>query len=232
MFVHRPATSAVAFRAAIRPPLLRPLVLRYAGPEAMAYGLDAPVLVLNRHYQPVRVTKARRALMLLFVGAAQALDADYELHDFDSWRGLPPGPDGELIGTPSGGLLVPRTVLLMRYARVPATTLRLSRRNVYLRDDYTCQYCARRLGAKELNLDHVTPRCKGGRASWDNLVTSCRRCNFRKGAGSPEAAGMKLLRRPTRPGWTTAVALAAAPRRFSEWEPFLPEIDQLLARPA
>jgi 5-methylcytosine-specific restriction endonuclease McrA len=187
----------------------------------MAYGLDAPVLVLNRNYQPVRVTRARRALMLLYVGSARALDADYEAYDFERWRGISPGEGDEVVGTTSGPVRIPRLLLLGRYGRVPVTTLRLSRRNVYLRDDYTCQYCGQRMTARDLNLDHVLPRSHGGRATWENLVTSCRRCNFRKGSATPEGAGMRLLRVPVRPGWSTAAALAAAPRRFVEWEPFL-----------
>lgn len=188
----------------------------------MAFGLDAPVLVLNRHYQPVRVTPARRALLLLFGGSAQALDDKFQAHDFSAWRGMPAKHGDETIGTTSGPLRVPRVLLLHRYGRVPVTTLRLSRRNVYLRDGHMCQYCGRKPAVKELNLDHVTPRSQGGITSWDNLVTSCRRCNFRKGGRTPEGAGMRLLSEPKRPNWSLAVQLSAGPRRFVEWEPFLP----------
>ena len=187
----------------------------------MAYALDAPVLVLNRHYQPVRVTPARRALLLLFGGSAHALDEKYQAYDFVSWQGKKPRYGDETIGTSSGPLCVPRLLLLHRYGRVPMTTLRLCRRNVYLRDNYTCQYCGKRPLVKDLNLDHVMPRSQGGTATWENLVTSCRRCNFRKGGSTPEGAGMRLLHEPTRPNWTMAVALSASPRHFVEWEPFL-----------
>jgi 5-methylcytosine-specific restriction endonuclease McrA len=187
----------------------------------MAYGLDAPVLVLNRHYQPVRVTPARRAIVMLFGGSARVLDRKHEAHDFRTWMSMPVLQDDETIGTSSGPLRVPRIVLLQRYARVPRITLRLSRRNVYLRDDHTCQYCGRKPSLKELNLDHVKPRSQGGAATWENLVTSCRRCNFKKGGLTPDAAGMRLLQEPKRPNWTLAVVLSAAPRHFAEWEPFL-----------
>jgi hypothetical protein len=190
---------------------------------AMAYSLDAPVLVLNRHYQPVRVTPARRAILLLYGGSAHALDEKYQTHDFASWMRAPLRQVDESIGTSSGPLRIPRLLLLHRYGRVPMTTLRLCRRNVYLRDNFTCQYCGRRPILKELNLDHVLPRSQGGTATWENLVTSCRRCNFRKGGFTPEGAGMRLLKEPLRPNWSVAVALSAAPRHFAEWEPFLPE---------
>lgn len=187
----------------------------------MSYGLDAPVLVLNRHYQPVRVTRARRALMMLYAGAARALDAAYDAYDFEGWIRVSAGSADEIVGTSSGPLRIPRVVLLASYARVPRTTLRLSRRNVYLRDDYTCQYCGRQQAAKDLNLDHVMPRSRGGRATWENLVTSCKHCNFKKGSCTPEDAGMRLLSSPRRPTWRVAATLAALPRRFSEWEPFV-----------
>ena len=187
----------------------------------MSYGLDAPGRVLKRHFQPVRVARARRALTLLFVGAGKAHDTRYEAHDFERWRELGAIEGYELVGTMSGPVSVPRLLLLARYGRIPATTIRLSRRNVYLRDDFTCQYCGRRMPSKELNLDHVMPRALGGKATWENLVTSCRRCNFVKGSATPEGAGMNLLKAPSRPNWSTAAALAAAPRRFAEWEPFL-----------
>jgi 5-methylcytosine-specific restriction endonuclease McrA len=187
----------------------------------MAYGLEAPVLVLNRNYLPVRVTRARRALMMLYVGAAKALDAKCESYDFVRWAQLPPLDGYEVIRTTSGPLCIPRLMLLARYGRIPNTTIRLSRRNVYLRDDFTCQYCGRRMPSRDLNLDHVTPRSQGGKATWENLVTSCRRCNFSKGSATPDAAGMRLLKAPSRPSWSTAAALAAAPRHFEEWKPFI-----------
>jgi hypothetical protein len=187
----------------------------------MPYGLQAPVLVLNRHYQPVRVTPARRAVLLLFGGSAHALDRKYEAYDYERWRRTTPLADDETIGTSSGPLRIPRLLLLHRYGRVPMTALRLCRRHVYMRDEHTCQYCGRRPPVKELNLDHVLPRSQGGIATWENLVTSCKRCNFKKGGRTPDGAGMRLLREPSRPNWTLAAALSAAPRTFEEWEPFL-----------
>lgn len=182
--------------------------------------------MLNRSYQPVRVTTARRALMMLFAGNARALDANYDAHDFSSWRSLPVNGvlDADVIGTTSGPLRIPRVLLLSRYGRVPRATLRLSRRNVFLRDDYTCQYCGRTPDVSELNLDHVIPRSRGGPATWENLVTSCRTCNLRKGNATPEEARMHLLGKPFQPAWTASAQLATARRRFHEWDPFLPNL--------
>lgn len=170
---------------------------------------------------PVRITTARDALVLLFLGRARALDSSFEPLDFEQWRKSHPANDDESIGTISGALRVPRVLQLTTYNRVPRATVRLSRRNIYLRDDHTCQYCSERPGTRELNLDHVVPRSRGGRSSWDNLVTSCRECNLEKGGLTPDEAGMRLRRKPVQPAWSAVAHLAAGPRRFTEWEPFL-----------
>jgi 5-methylcytosine-specific restriction endonuclease McrA len=169
----------------------------------------------------VRITDASQGFSMLFHGRARALDAGYEPHDFAAWASRRPADGDEAIGTPRGAICIPRVLLLHDYNRVPRAPLRLSRRHVYMRDGYTCQYCGKKPGVKELNLDHVLPRSRGGRSSWENLVTSCRPCNLRKGWATPDEAGMLLSRLPVRPSWSMALSLAAQRRRFVEWEPFL-----------
>jgi 5-methylcytosine-specific restriction endonuclease McrA len=188
----------------------------------MSDVLTAPVLVLNRWFQPVHVTSVRRAFVLLYGGVALAVDEQGELHDFRSWRVLPVRDRDEPLPVLGGALRVPRIVHLSRYDRTPRTSVRLSRRNVMLRDDYQCQYCARRPAVRELNIDHVLPRSRGGIDSWENLVTACRVCNLRKGWRTPDEAAMRLLRAPARPRWSTAAQLLLDTRRvYDEWEPFL-----------
>ncbi|MEM1415244.1 MAG: hypothetical protein AAGH15_10100, partial [Myxococcota bacterium] len=104
--------------------------------------LKTPVLVLNKSYQPVRITTARHAFLLLFGGRAQALSRSYEPYDFDDWAELPTEGHGPSLRTSSGRLRVPRLVLLADYNRVPRTPLRLSRRNVFLRDELREKYLA------------------------------------------------------------------------------------------
>lgn len=187
-------------------------------------GLASPVLVLNKSYHPVRITDARHGFSLLYLGRARALDASYEPHDFDQWAERRASDGEEAINTPRGEILVPRVLILHEYNRVPRAPLRLSRRHVYMRDEYTCQYCGEQPGVKELNLDHVLPRSRGGRSTWENLVTSCRPCNLEKGWATPDEAGMRLHKRPVRPTWSMALSLAAQRRRFVEWEPFLASV--------
>lgn len=197
----------------------------------MSFGLQAPVLVLNRNFQPVRVTRARSAFVMMYVGGARALDSSFEAYDWQRWCALPHVDGEEVIGTLHGPIRVPRVIVLSTYSRVPRAAVRLSRRNVFVRDGYRCQYCLETPPVQDLNLDHVFPRCRGGKSTWDNLVTSCRSCNLRKGRYTPQECGMRLLREPVRPSWSAATQLGAAPRRFVEWEPFLAGAPMLEALP-
>lgn len=184
-------------------------------------GLASQVLVVNRNLQAVHVTSARRAFVLLFTDIARALDEAWAAHTFDAWSALTPRPEDPVIGTSRGHLRVPRVLQLVTYDRLPRTTIRLTRRNVFLRDAHTCQYCGRRATPRDLNLDHVHPRSRGGPMSWENVVCSCRVCNLRKGGRTPVEANMRLLRKPVRPRWSPVLALAFAPDRPREWDPFL-----------
>lgn len=184
--------------------------------------LKLPVLVVNRFFQPVQITSARRAFLLLFGGAALAIDEAGDLHDFPAWRRLPVRETDDGLPIVDGSLRVPRVLHLRRYERVRRKDVRPTRKNVMLRDTHQCQYCARRPKVMELNIDHVLPRSRGGEDSWENLVTACRVCNLRKGRRTPEEAGMRLLRAPTPPRWSPAAQiLLGSPRPFEEWGPFL-----------
>ncbi|MEM7606224.1 MAG: HNH endonuclease [Myxococcota bacterium] len=182
--------------------------------------LDLPVLVLNKSFQPVRITTARTAFSLLYGDRALAMDASYEPLSFTEWADLP--SEGEpTIATPNLTLRIPRLLLLREFNRVPRTPLRLSRKNVFLRDGNACVYCDSR---KDLTLDHVLPRSRGGPSTWENLVCCCRKCNLAKGRRTPEEAGMTMRRPPKRPTWNVVVQLAGVRESVPHWEPFLASI--------
>ena len=183
--------------------------------------LDSGVLVLNRVYQPVHITSVRRAFSLLYQGAARAIDEQFQLFDFDSWSALAAAAHEDSIGTVGRRIRVPRVIVLLAYERLPRARVRFSRFNIYARDDNTCQYCGRRFPRTELNLDHVVPRSRGGTTSWENVVCSCVPCNLRKGGRSPEEAGLRLMRHPSRPRWTPMFRSATRRALYREWRPFL-----------
>ncbi|HEY1852701.1 MAG TPA: HNH endonuclease [Candidatus Binataceae bacterium] len=196
----------------------------------MAHPVGAPllnskVLVLNRSYLPVHVTSVKRAFALLYQGVARAVDEQYRIFDFDSWRELAIENHHERVGVIGGFIRVPRVLLLTAYERVPKRHVRFSRFNIYARDNNTCQYCGKRLPRTELNLDHVVPRSRGGMSTWENVVCSCHSCNRRKGGRTPDEAGMPLVKRPLRPQWTPFSTEMFSLRRYREWMPFLTTVD-------
>ena len=183
------------------------------------------VLVLNRSYLPVHITSVRRAFSLVYQGVARVVDEQYETFDFDSWRDLAIRAGDDSIGVVGGLIRVPRVILLIAFDRIPKRHVRFSRINVYGRDRSTCQYCGRRFPRTDLNLDHVVPRSKGGRTTWQNVVCSCLDCNRRKGGRTPQQAGMRLIAPPRRPRWTPMVGVLAGRRGYPEWRPFLSIVD-------
>lgn len=141
--------------------------------------MQEPVLVLNATFEPINVTAVRRAMVLLLKGVAQAEELNHaEVH------------------SATKVLKVPSVIRLLAYRHIPQQTRALSRKNILLRDHNTCQFCGHMFSASELTLDHVVPRSRGGRSSWENLVASCYQCNNRKGDRTPEEAGLELVRRP------------------------------------
>lgn len=183
--------------------------------------LNSAVLVLNRNYQPVHVTSVKRALSLLYLGVAKAIDAQYRLYEFEDWAALSASAPHDSVTTIDRRIRVPRVVVLSAYEYLPKGRVRFSRLNIYARDHDTCQYCARQLPRSELNLDHVVPRTQGGKTSWENVVCSCVPCNLKKGGRTPAQAGLKLLKVPMRPRWTPFFRGASRRVTYREWLPFL-----------
>jgi 5-methylcytosine-specific restriction endonuclease McrA len=144
-----------------------------------AERLHKPVLVLNASYEPINICAARRALVLILKGVASAEEL---------------GPIQ--VHSARQAMRVPSVIRLLEYRRIPHQTRALSRKNILMRDRYTCQYCQRTLPSSEMTLDHVIPRSRHGETAWENLVACCHPCNNRKGSRTPDEAGMKLMRLP------------------------------------
>jgi len=173
----------------------------------------------------VHITSVRRAFCLLYAGLARAINSQYEMYDFQSWSELSVHTNEEAIGLVGRMIRVPRVVVLTAYDRVPRRNVRFCRRNIFLRDRNICQYCGRVFPTSELNLDHVTPRSRGGMTTWENIVCSCFVCNKRKGGELPEQTGMRLIRRPARPQWAPRFAFSPRASIHREWLPFLSLVD-------
>jgi 5-methylcytosine-specific restriction endonuclease McrA len=187
--------------------------------------LNSAVLVLNRSWMPVHITTAKRAFCLLYHGAAKAVDEQFEMFDFDDWSELRPREGEPYVGLVNGVLRIPKVIVLLTYDRMPKRAVRFSRKNIYMRDKYTCQYCGVKFAPNELNIDHIIPRSRGGKSTWDNVVCSCHECNRRKGGHTPEEMGMKLITKPRKPRWTPYMGFHFDANLYKEWLPFLNFID-------
>lgn len=187
--------------------------------------LSRRVLVLNRLWQPVNICGARRAFSLLFKDAAQVVfrdDGIFATYGFNDWQGIEWGDcGGDFVSSVSLRIRVPEIILLARYDELPLKDVKLTRKNVYLRDKNSCQYCGVTFRERDLNLDHVIPRRLGGGTIWTNIVCSCIPCNLRKGEKTPEAAGIKLVRTPKKPHWSPFNRIAFRKGEHSVWEHFL-----------
>lgn len=176
--------------------------------------MNDQVLVLNQNYEPLNITNIKRAISLVFLGKAQVLETD-----------------SKVIRSERITIDMPTVVQLAYYVKRPLPELHLCRRSILARDNYTCQYCGKT--SRTLTIDHVIPRNKGGRTTWENLVCSCLRCNNKKGDRTPREAGLTLRRRPERPHYIPYIPFSRflAACENDQWWPYLSPFAQDLDIP-
>ncbi|MFH1613871.1 MAG: HNH endonuclease [Planctomycetota bacterium] len=193
-------------------------------------GLDCSVLVLNKHYMALRIIRAKRAFAMLCQNAAEVVSFEqgkYSNYNFESWCELSQlrrtfEPDGhDWVSTVDFYIAVPRIIRLLAYDRLPKTTVKLNRRNIFARDRNKCQYCGGKFPTTELSLDHVIPRKMGGKTEWSNLVCACTGCNGNKGGRTPDQANMTLIGKPSRPKHNPLIHVHLTHHRYRSWKQFL-----------
>lgn len=168
--------------------------------------MSQEVLVLNSDFEPLNVCPLRRALVMVFLGKADVLHAD----------------ETSVYSTQRGTYHPPTVVKLRSQVRRPIPELKLSRRTIFARDNYTCQYCGQT--SKDMTIDHIVPKKNKGEASWENLVCCCRKCNMKKSDKLAHQVGMKLLRPPRRPRYVPYISMTKyiTGRRNEIWRDYLP----------
>jgi 5-methylcytosine-specific restriction endonuclease McrA len=148
------------------------------------------VLLLNITYEPLRIINWRKAIIMLTLGKVEVLEQyNREIHSV------------------SFSVRLPSVVRLLRFVKKPKTPVKFSRQNIYIRDNYKCQYCGRKLPPDKLTWDHVIPKARGGKTEWENIVTCCIECNRRKGGKVLSETWMKLVRKPRTPDWLPALKI-------------------------
>ncbi|OQX94996.1 HNH endonuclease [candidate division KSB1 bacterium 4572_119] len=163
--------------------------------------LNSHVLVLNQSFQPMSITNVKKAFLLIYLGKAEIVEKNCEF-----------------IRSVNDKFPLPSIVRLTRYIHVPRKQIMLTRKNIIKRDGHQCQYCGKR--TIPLTIDHVIPRVRGGKDTWENLVCACIKCNNKKGDRSPEQASMKLMRPPKRPNHIFFIRYSAGTIDH-RWKPYL-----------
>ena len=161
------------------------------------------VLLLDCTYEPIEVISWKLAMHKIVTGDAEVLEeVDKPIRSQrQEWK-------------------MPSVIRqLKKFKR--GKDIQFSRMNIYMRDDWTCQYCVKKKSARELTFDHVVPRCQGGKTTWRNIVTACRKCNDKKADLSLEQAGLKLFKTPEKPKWLSQKMIITVKHIPKEWEPYV-----------
>jgi 5-methylcytosine-specific restriction endonuclease McrA len=167
--------------------------------------IKLPVLVLNQNYEPLNICRVRRAVVLLYYGKAEMLE---------NGTGF--------IHSATHSFSVPSVIRLASMIKRPRPQRKLTRLEVFHRDQFTCQYCGRQ--THQLTLDHVIPRYRGGEHTWENVVSACTHCNRRKAGKTPREAGMRLIHRPAPPKGGSFFYLPRGYQQLhSQWQKYLPQ---------
>jgi 5-methylcytosine-specific restriction endonuclease McrA len=162
-------------------------------------------LLLSQGYEPIKIISWQRAITLL------TLDKVEVVEEYDT----------EIRAT-SLVVNVPAVVRLRKTFRRHAKPVKFSRVNIYARDGYRCQYCGAKCAIDELTYDHVNPRSRGGRTSWENIVSCCYACNARKANRTPTEARMNLLSTPGRPTWIPSVQIRVSTKSVPDaWRDYV-----------
>ena len=159
------------------------------------------VLVLNQDFSPISVCTIQRAFVLVFLQKVELLKS----YEFVKLRSI------------SESFKAPSVVRLKKYRNVPYKTVKLTRQNVFRRDNYSCLYCG---SGNDLTIDHVLPRAKGGKTTWKNVATSCKKCNSRKGDNLPHEVGINLKNRLFRPSFIMFLRNISGEAQ-DNWGPYL-----------
>lgn len=161
--------------------------------------LNRACLVLDRAWRAINVVPVKDALCDVFEEKAKCVETGtYALYDLEQWieRGV---QDNRPINCVRFAFDAPEVIVLNSIQMFRDHRIVLNRHSVYRRDGNTCQYCGGIFSESDLSLDHVVPRCQGGRLSWVNTVCSCKKCNVAKAGRTPKQAGMSLIRKPAQP---------------------------------
>ena len=166
----------------------------------MKENIKKPVLVLNKGWVAIRVKTVQDAIKLVFRERALFVEVDdYEVYNWEKWVLLPIKEQNKIIQTTKNCIRRPEIIVLTNYNKIPSYNVKLTRKNLFIRDNFTCQYTGKKVDFNDADIDHVIPLSKGGKNTWNNLVVASKKINRKKGNKTNGEAGLKLLKKPVKP---------------------------------
>ncbi len=165
------------------------------------------ILVLNYSYEPLQFCNAKRALIMVLSGRAEGLEVD-----------------GYQVKSPNATFPLPTVIRVLKMVRKKTgKSISFSKKNILKRDNYTCQYCSET--SQALTIDHIVPKSRGGKTTWNNVVVACKPCNLKKSNKTPEEIGFYLTRKPSKPDfYLYSLSVPPAPKSHLEsWNKYLPK---------
>lgn len=190
----------------------------------MTDKLNQPtVLVLNRNWQAINTRSPANAITQMATDVATALDIDGDMIrpvKWSEWITLPVREQDGFVATAQRQIRLPTVIVLCNYAKVPMRVPSLGTQGIWERDGSVCQYTGRKVSREDGNIDHIIPRSRGGKTSWENCVVAHREINSRKGNRTPEEVGLRLLKVPTPPKLVPVTLLLKNKGGHEDWARF------------
>lgn len=185
--------------------------------------LNEPVLILNKNWLAIRVKNVKKAIHLASRGRAAFIDGDdFRVYTWEEWITLVPEDDEPAIQTAKIRVKIPKVVVLTVFGKIPEQAPKFTRKNIFIRDNYTCQYTGKKVTMKDGDLDHIIPSSRGGKTEWPNVVVCSKEVNRKKRDRTPEEAGLKLKKKPIRPK-STDLMIDPNMKQIEYWKNFLHE---------
>jgi len=188
------------------------------------------ILVLNKIWIPVYIVDFKKTMSLIYTGNAHALDRDYYTYDYDSWLDFTikdaESHPYQKIHTTQLAIALPEIIVLTKFDKLATRDIKYSRENVFTRDKNKCQYCGKHFNNKEMTIDHVVPKAKGGKSHWSNVVAACKACNGKKADKMLHECGMKLIKLPRKPQWFNPLTkFAGKEHPCKSWDKFMDKVE-------
>jgi len=199
--------------------------------------LNLNVLSLNRSYQPLGIVTLKKAIKSVIKGRAEIIKVNeaghYYSYNLTSWTELSSlkkmleeedGTEDWLVDESDLAIEAPRIIRYLDHDKTYFRGVKFNRKNLFIRDNYTCQYCGASGKDSNLQLEHIIPKARGGKATWLNTVCACHSCNTKKGSRTPEEAGMKLIKKPFVPKFIPTHRVQFEEEKYTSWKSFVSDL--------